>query len=156
MTAVTLVRHIKARPSTVFELLSTADGLTSWWGPDDFPLLLSDTDVRVGGRFRVRFRTTDGLSHECAGEFLEIEPCERIAMSWEWTSGGEAQERGNVSRLEFNLQPTETGTELTLVHSGMRDASQSGHTYGWGKALDKLVALFDVAQQQSSGDPVRH
>jgi uncharacterized protein YndB with AHSA1/START domain len=97
MTSLPLVRQIRARPSTVFDLLSTTEGLTAWWGPDDFPVLSAEADARVGGRYRVRFRTTDGAEHECAGEFLEVEPPVRIAMSWRWTSGG-VPEKGGRSR----------------------------------------------------------
>ena len=144
MTSVTLVRQIRARPSIVFDLLSTADGLTSWWGPADVPVLSAEADVRVGGRYRVLFRTLDGLEHQCAGEFLEVTPPERIAMTWRWTAGGEPEELGTVTRVEFHLRPSEAGTELTLVHADLRNAaSQASHTGGWAGALDKLVARFD-------------
>ena len=54
MTSLTLVRRIAARPAIVFNALTTPDGIRCWWGPDDGPVLLAETDVRVGGRFRVR------------------------------------------------------------------------------------------------------
>ena len=50
----------------------TAEGLRAWWGPDEGPAISAEADARVGGRFRARFRTADGLEHECAGEFLEL------------------------------------------------------------------------------------
>ncbi len=146
MTSLTLVRKIRARPSTVFDLLSTAEGLTSWWGPDNLPVLSAQADVRVGGHYRVRFRTTDGLEHECAGEFLEVEPPVRIIMSWQWTSGGEPQEpKGAVSRVELHVRPTETGTELTLIHADLTNAaSGASHSGGWATALDKFEALLEA------------
>jgi len=145
MTSVTLVRQIRARPSTVFDLLSTAEGLTAWWGPDDLPVLSAEADVRVGGRYRVRFRTIDGEEHECSGEFLEVEPPVRIAMSWEWTSGGVPEERGAVSRLELRVRATDTGSELTLVHAELHNrASKLSHRRGWGGALDKFRARMSV------------
>jgi Activator of Hsp90 ATPase homolog 1-like protein len=64
MTSLTLVRRIAARPSIVFEALTTPDGIACWWGPDDGPVLLAEADVRVGGCFRVRFRMLDGSEHE--------------------------------------------------------------------------------------------
>jgi uncharacterized protein YndB with AHSA1/START domain len=144
MTSVTLVRQIRARPSIVFDLLSTAEGLTSWWGPADVPVLEAEAEVRVGGRYRVLFRTLDGLEHECAGEFLEITPPERITMTWCWTAGGEPEEQGGTSRVEFHLRPSDVGTELTLVHANLRNAaSEASHRGGWGGALDKLVARLD-------------
>ncbi len=139
MTGFTLTRHISARPSTVFELLSTAAGLTSWWGPDDFPVISAEADVRVGGGFRVHFRTIDGAEHECAGEFLEIAAPERLVMSWRWSAGGVPEEQGRVSRVEFHIRPDGAGTELTLIHAGLSDAeSQRSHERGWSGALDKL------------------
>ncbi|MEJ0020180.1 MAG: metalloregulator ArsR/SmtB family transcription factor [Acetobacteraceae bacterium] len=33
MTSLTLVRRIAARPSIVFEALTTPDGIACWWGP---------------------------------------------------------------------------------------------------------------------------
>ena len=56
MTSLTLVRRIAARPSVVFDAVTTSDGIACWWGPDDGPVLVAETDIRVGGRFRVRFR----------------------------------------------------------------------------------------------------
>ena len=67
MTSLTLVRRIKARPSTVFDALTTPEGIASWWGPDGGPVLVAETDPQVGGRFRVRFRMLDGSEHESSG-----------------------------------------------------------------------------------------
>jgi uncharacterized protein YndB with AHSA1/START domain len=144
MTSLTIVRQIRARPGVVFELLSTAQGLTSWWGPDELPVLGAEAEVKVGGHFLVRFRTMDGAEHECAGEFLEVLPARRIVMSWRWTSGGEPEERGAVSRLEMHLRPTDTGTELTLIHADLKNAaSEARHRGGWMGALDKLKARLE-------------
>jgi uncharacterized protein YndB with AHSA1/START domain len=151
--SLTLVRQIRAQPATVFDLLSTAEGLTAWWGPDDLPVLSAEADVRVGGRFRVRFRRADGAEHECAGEFLEIEPPIRIVMSWRWASGGVPEEGGRVSRLELHVRPHESGAELTLVHADLRNAaSEASHRQGWGGALAKLQArLGGVARGITEG-----
>jgi uncharacterized protein YndB with AHSA1/START domain len=139
VTSLTLVRHIRARPATVFGLLSTAEGLTSWWGPDDFPLLSAEADVRVGGFVRVRFRTIDGAEHECVGEFLDVVPPERLVMSWRWSVGGVPEEQSRDSRVELHVRPDGAGTELTLIHAGLCDAeSKRSHGHGWNAALDKL------------------
>ena len=153
MTSLTLVRRIKARPSIVFDALSTVEGLTSWWGPDDFPVLSAEADVRVGGGFRVKFRSTDGSHHECAGEFLEIKSPERIIMSWQWTSGGEPEEKGAVSRLELHLKPIDIGTELTLIHAALQnEISLQSHERGWEGALDKLMRSL----REKERDRFRH
>jgi uncharacterized protein YndB with AHSA1/START domain len=62
MTHATPVRRIELRPGIVFEALVTAEGIGSWWGPDDVPTISAVSDPRVGGRFELRFGTADGRS----------------------------------------------------------------------------------------------
>ncbi len=144
MTSLTLTRRFKARPSIVFDALTTPEGIAAWWGPDDGPVLLAETDLRVGGRFRVRFRMLDGSEHESSGEYLEIVRPERLAMSWRWSGNEDPGE----SRLEFRLRPITQGTELTLTHSRLHDEeSRRGHEQGWNGALDKLVRHLDAERR---------
>jgi uncharacterized protein YndB with AHSA1/START domain len=145
MTSLTLVRRIRARPSIVFDALTTPDGIVQWWGPDAGPVLLAETDVRIGGRFRVRFRMLDGSEHESTGEYLEVVESKRLVMSWQWTSGGEPEEGGEESRIEIDLKSTDTGTEITFTHARLRtEASRVSHEQGWAGALDKLVRHFST------------
>lgn len=143
MTSLTLVRRIAARPSIVFDALTTPDGIRLWWGPDDGPVLIAETDVRLGGRFRVRFRMIDGTEHESGGEYLELLRPTRLVMSWRWTVGGDAAETGEESRVEIDLRPIATGTELTFTHDRLQTtASRDSHAWGWNGALDKLERHF--------------
>ena len=142
MTAATLTRRIAARREIVFEALVTAEGIASWYGPADIPAISAASDPRVGGHFEARFRTTDGLEHVCAGEFLEMVRPERLVMSWRWVVGGEPDEQGRVSRVEFRLRTIDIGTELTLVHGELyTELSARSHESGWSDALVKLTRL---------------
>lgn len=146
MTSITLVRRIAARPSIVFDALATAEGMAAWWGPDELPVVSAEADPRVGGAYRVRFRTEDGQEHEAFGEYLEVVPPERLVMSWRYAVGGEPEELGRASRVEFELRPVAGGTELTLTHADLRNAaSQASHEHGWAGALVKLVRRFGEA-----------
>ena len=147
MTEAVLVRRIAARPAIVFDALVTADGIGSWWGPDDLPVISATAEPRVNGEFRVRFRRADGREHQCAGEFLEIDRPKLVVMSWRWEEGGEPDEANNVSRLEFQLRAIDTGTELTLIHSALQsEASARSHESGWGGALRKLLRRYSRAR----------
>ncbi len=135
MTSLTLVRRIAARPSIVFEALTTPEGIAHWWGPDAGPVLLAEIDLRVGGRFRVRFRTLDGSEHESSGEYIEVVRPERLAMSWRWQGGEDPGE----SLVEIDLRVVTEGTELTFTHSRLHDEdARRSHEEGWNGALDKL------------------
>jgi len=139
MTSLTLVRRLAARPSIVFDALTTPEAIARWWGPDAGPVLVAEADARIGGSFRVRFRMADGSEHESSGTYLEVDKPRRLAMSWRW-AGGEAP---GESRVEFNLRPVAEGTELTLTHSGLPDEdTRRSHEEGWTGALDKLVQEF--------------
>jgi uncharacterized protein YndB with AHSA1/START domain len=140
MTSLTLVRRIKARPSIVFDALTTPEGIASWWGPDSGPVLVAEIDPKVGGRFRVCFRMLDGSEHESSGEYLELVKPDRLSMSWRWAGG--AEDPGE-SLLEIRLRAVAEGTELTLTHSRLHDEeSRRSHEEGWTGALDKLERRF--------------
>jgi uncharacterized protein YndB with AHSA1/START domain len=151
MRSLTLVRRISARPSIVFEAVTTAEGVAAWFGPDDLPVVRAEMDARVGGTYRVHFRTLDGLDHEACGEFLEVVPPRRVVMSWRWASGGELDEAGRTSRVEIQLTPMGDGTELTFTHAALSsEASEKSHAQGWAGALDKLVRHLAPAAATTS------
>lgn len=146
MNSFTLVRRIKARPSIVFDALTTAEGIRQWWGPDDVPVVLAQVDARVGGTYRVRFRTLDGQEHEAYGTFLEFASPRRIVMTWNYAFGGEADEHGRTSRIEIDLVPIAAGTQLQFTHAELAThASELSHTWGWTGSLDKLVRYVEHA-----------
>ena len=136
MTGLTLVRRIAARPSIVFDALTTPEGIAHWWGPDSGPVLFAETDVRIGGRFKVRFRMLDSTEHESQGEYLEVNPPVRLVMTWRWLGREDEDEE---SRIEIDLRPVDGGTELVFTHALLSsEESRKGHTEGWNGALDKL------------------
>jgi uncharacterized protein YndB with AHSA1/START domain len=140
MSNITLVRRIKARPSIVFDALTTAEGITAWWGPDDVPVVRAEVDARVDGADVVRFRTLDGREHVAYGTFLELVPSRRLVMTYQYALGGEPDERGRATRIEFKLAAVAGGTELTFIHTDLAtDVSARSHTRGWSGAFDKLV-----------------
>jgi len=147
MTSLTLVRRIDARPSIVFDALITPEGIANWWGPDGGPVLVAETDPRVGGRFRVRFRMLDGSEHESSGDYLEVMKPVRLSMSWRWTEG--AEDPGE-SHVEITLRAVAKGTELTLTHSRLHDEeSRRSHEEGWTGAIDKLERHFLAVERSS-------
>jgi uncharacterized protein YndB with AHSA1/START domain len=140
MTGVTLVRRIKASPEIVFEAVTTAEGIAQWWGPDAGPVLVSESDPRVGGRYRVRFRLLDNTEHESSGEFVIVDPPKRVVMTWRWVIGGDDP---GESRVDISLRAVDGGTELTFSHSRLHsESARRSHEGGWDGALRKLQARF--------------
>jgi uncharacterized protein YndB with AHSA1/START domain len=156
MTSLTLVRRVAARPSIVFDALTTREGVAAWWGPDDLPVLDAQVDARVGGAFRVRFQTMDGAEHEACGEY-EVSPPSRLVMTWSYAFGGAPEEFGHSSRIEVDVRAVDGGSELTFTHADLLNAaSQASHEWGWTGALDKLGRQLGVlADEPSRAQPAR-
>lgn len=137
--SLTLLRRIMAPPSAVFSAFVEPARILKWWGPDAGPTLVAETDLRVGGRFRVVFETLDGERHENAGEYLEIDPPGRLVMAWWFVATPERR-----SRVTVTIRAADAGSELTVLHELLFDeATRESHHAGWTGALDKLVHSLD-------------
>jgi uncharacterized protein YndB with AHSA1/START domain len=143
VTSLTLVRRIKASPKIVFDAVTTAEGIAHWWGPDAGPVLLSESDPRVGGRYRLRFRMLDDTEHESSGEFLVVDPPRRVVLTWRWMVGGDG---AGESQVEISLRAVSDGTELTFSHSLLpNESTRHSHEAGWTGSLRKLEAYLAKA-----------
>jgi uncharacterized protein YndB with AHSA1/START domain len=139
LISLTLIRTIAARPSVVFAALTSPEGMASWWGPDEGPVLIAESELQVGGRYRVRFRMLDGNEYEAEGEYLAVDPPTRLSMTFRWHSADES----DVNRIDITLRPIAMGTELTFVHSGFKDDTvRDDHAQGWSGALEKMARRF--------------
>src|SRR3954449_2267911 len=67
--SLTLKRRINAPPAKIFAAWTDPEKLAQWFGPADTVAgsASAELDVKVGGRFRVRFRTEKGGEHEGGG-----------------------------------------------------------------------------------------
>jgi uncharacterized protein YndB with AHSA1/START domain len=58
--SLTISRRLKAPPAKVFGAWTDASQIMQWFGPENAEMLEVDTDARIGGPYRMRFRTPDG------------------------------------------------------------------------------------------------
>lgn len=138
--SLTLARRLNAPAAKVFEAWTDPQKIVQWFGPA--PTLVdtvkADMDVRVGGHFRISFKTDDGDYHEVGGKYLEVTPNQRLVFSWAWHSTPE-----RVSQVTVVLREEGDVTLLTLTHDKFfNEAARDGHKRGWTGTLDKLEKLF--------------
>ena len=109
--------------------------MKKWFGPDDGGLvLLADVDVRIGGRYHIRFQTNDGQTHDVSGVYREVIRNEKLVFTWAWKSTPERE-----SLVTVALRPSGAGTELRFLHERFFDeAARDGHQQGWQGAFAKL------------------
>ncbi|HWT99627.1 MAG TPA: SRPBCC domain-containing protein [Terriglobales bacterium] len=105
-----------------------------WFGPDAGPVLRAETDIAVGGRYRVVFQTLDGEEHDVSGLYREVVPNEKLVFSWTWRTMPE-----RTSLVTVTMKAEEGGTLFTLTHAQFADEkARDDHNRGWSGCLDKL------------------
>ena len=136
--SLTLKRRLNAPPERVYAAWTDPEKLKRWFGPEQIETLRADADARVGGRFRIVMRGTDGEEHDVSGVYREVVPNERIVFTWEWRSTPERE-----SLVTVVIKPEGAGSLLTLVHEQFFDeAARDRHEHGWIGCLDKLERYF--------------
>jgi uncharacterized protein YndB with AHSA1/START domain len=109
---------------TMWELISTPDGVEAWLG-------VADIDLRVGGQFRLLEVGGQGI----AGVILALEPPHVLEYSWDsaqWTGG-------NV-RFELSEEPSGTRLIFTHVHPFKSwELFRYKSLAGWHTLLDLLT-----------------
>ncbi len=138
--SLTFVRRLKAPPSSVYAAWTDPKILAQWFGPHHTHVVSAETDVRVGGRFRVVLRETEsGEIHDVSGVYREVEPDRKLVFSWAWLSIPERE-----SLVTVLLHPISEGVELTLLHEQFFDEpARDSHNRGWTESLVRLERLLN-------------
>ncbi len=136
--SLTLKRRLKAPPEKVYQAWTQPEQMIRWWGKSTCRAPIAETDVRVGGRFRVQFWAEGGEHNSVSGIYREIDPNRRLVFSWAWQTTPERQ-----SQVTVDLKPDGDETILTLTHEQFFDQKAcDDHRVGWTAGLDNLEKLF--------------
>ena len=85
------------------------------------------------------------------GRNLELVPGERIVQSWRTT---EFEPEDPDSTIVVDLEPTKTGTRLTLTHRGVPDGQTSYENGGWQDFyFAPMQAYFEREKKKSGAKP---
>jgi uncharacterized protein YndB with AHSA1/START domain len=136
--SLTLKRRLKAPAEKVFQAWTQPEQMTRWWGRMGEGTSTAETDVRVGGSFRVAFKDNTGERHEVSGKYREVVPDRKLVFTWAWYTTPERE-----SLVTIDLKPDGDGTVLTLTHEQFFDQKAcDDHRVGWMRALDNLEGIF--------------
>ena len=137
-----IVRRYPVACEKVWRAWTDPQALSAWFGPGEpHSVLVAELDVRVGGRYRIRFRTQDGEQHEVGGRYEDVQPQRKLVFSWAWYTTPE-----RVSRVTVEMRPEADGTVLDFLHERFVDAeARANHERGWTGTFAKLDAWMASA-----------
>jgi uncharacterized protein YndB with AHSA1/START domain len=119
-------------PDEAFALLTEPDRLRRW------KTVSARVDLRAGGAYR----WTIIPGHAVRGTYLEVETGRRLVFGWGWE--GSPDLGPDASTVTVTFQPTEGGTLVRLVHTGLNLEQAASHLAGWRHFFDRLSAVARV------------
>jgi uncharacterized protein YndB with AHSA1/START domain len=132
--------ELPQRPEQVWAALTTAEGLSGWFGT------VAEIDLRPGADFDLRFEKEEFTAHL---RVAAVEPPRRFAYTWGLITLPQDDPRRTF--VEFLLEPNEGGTRLTVTETGFAQApgelgteAHRMNTEGWTVKLDELVTYLNV------------
>lgn len=137
-TTLQITREIRAPRDRVYAAWTDSVLAKQWWGPDGTTTTELITDARVGGTFQWVFSTSEAEEITAEGVYSEVQPGEKLALTWVGTQDVSADAPESLVTVEFRQKDPAT-TELVLTHQNLpSEESRDNHTEGWNSALDKL------------------
>jgi uncharacterized protein YndB with AHSA1/START domain len=121
-------------PRDVWEALTTADGLSAWFGER------ATIDLRPGGRATMTF--AGGVTVDMRVERVE----EPTVFAYTWRLPDLPEDDPRRTYVEFTLEPDGDGTVLRVVETGFaqlpvesRRDTYDSHRDGWTRELAELA-----------------
>ena len=142
---VRVVAEIKASPERVFNALTSPDEVPKWWGENGvYRTAKWESDLRPGGKWKSTIAAPEGEEmndprtpepQTVGGEYIFVDPPRVLEFTW-----APSWDRFAVSRVRYEIEPTATGSRLTVIHSGFEGRAEmaSAHGEGWVRVLGWL------------------
>ena len=134
-----LIRIIAASQEDVFEAWTNPDLMMKWSAPEGAEIRSADSDLRVGGAFRIHMTGESG-EHIAYGTYQEIDRPNRLVYTWDWENP-DSHMGGTLISVEFN-QVGES-TEVIMTHDLFpTEEVMEAHNQGWVSCLNRLEKIF--------------
>jgi len=137
-----LHRVLTAPPERVYRAFLDPDAMAKWLPPRGFTGRVHESDVKVGGGYRMSFTNFGtGTSHSFGGRYVELTPHERIRYTDRFDDPGLPGEM----QVTITLRKVDCGTELSIEQAGVPAMIPPESCYvGWQESLALLASLVEV------------
>lgn len=110
-THITVTRHFAAPPESVYRAHTDPSLVQKWLlGPDGWTMPVCQMDTKPGGSFRYQWSNGKGQSFHITGEYLELQPYNRIVHVERMF----LPERTPDNHVETRFDPDGAGTLMTM------------------------------------------
>lgn len=139
---VTLHRVLRAPPERVYRAFVDPAAMAKWSPPHGFTGVVHESDVRVGGGYRMSFTNfSTGTSHTFGGRYVELVEGERIR----YTDAFEDPGLPGEMQVTVTFEPGPVGTVLRIRQEGLPEAVPVDFCYaGWQQSLELLAQLVEA------------
>jgi uncharacterized protein YndB with AHSA1/START domain len=131
-----LERIVNATPDAAFKHWVDAEARRRWYAPDDSWIVVeAETELRVGGTWRVLFGPTPDEMYLEHGVFEEIDPPHRVVYTtrYEFPDGRPSFQ----THVTVTFEPRGERTLLTMLDTGYpSDEQRAANQRGWPGFLD--------------------
>jgi uncharacterized protein YndB with AHSA1/START domain len=151
---VKVARSFKAPRPLVYRAYTEPDLVRRWMlGPPGWTMPVCEMDVRVGGRFRWRWRSDDGANEfGFSGAYRELQPPARIVHTEGYdpgTVGGPYPGEDAIVTVTF-AEDSGVTTVTTLIDFGSKEARDGAVATGMTDGMEQSYQLLDRLLTESS------
>lgn len=145
-TELEMQRTLSAPRELVYRAFTEADLIPKWWGLRSSTTIVDTFEPQVGGRWRFIQRESDGTEFAFRGEFLELEPPNRIVQTFEFEPIP-----GHIVTDTLTLTEVDGGTLVRILSKFetiedrdglLRSGMEAGANETYDR-LEELLAMLD-------------
>jgi len=134
----TITRTFDAPRELMFKVWTQPEHLVRWWGPKGFTTPSCQIDFRPGGAYRTVIRSAEGKDHVMRGVYREIDPPERLVLTFAWE--GEDGRPKHETLVTVSFAEQDGKTRLTFEHGVFETVDdRDAHLGGWSQFMDSLA-----------------
>ena len=138
---VRLHRVFRCPPERAYRAFIDPDAMVKWLPPHGFTGKVHESDVRVGGGYKMSFTNFGtGSSHSFGARFVELTPHSRLR----YTDRFDDPNLPGEMQVTVDFRPVACGTEVTISQAGIPPMIPLEFCYaGWQESLALLAHVVE-------------
>jgi uncharacterized protein YndB with AHSA1/START domain len=148
---VKVVRSFNAPRDLVYKAYTTPELVKRWMlGPSGWTMPVCEMDVRVGGKYKWRWRSNEGgKEFGFHGEFLEVNAPVRLVNTEHYDPGNVGGDMGDGSLIRVDFVQEEGFTTMTsIMDFKTKQARDAAMATGMTTGMEQSYQLLDAVLAQ--------